>query len=430
MNKVKKSLEMIFRKNKNELIENWIFGERLKEILLELKMLPSEFKIQFGDDMINRIMTFSKVENSYELCVSSLKFLLKYEGNNNIPKIIILIHTDLKNILVKLIIDSKIRNKSDALDLLSKTMDTNLSFLIDEFFYKYKKRVDLNLEHMKILEESTVMSKTDTIGNLTFASDSFCDLVGYSKEELLGSKHSIIRHPDTPDQLYKNMWETLQNGEIWKGRFKNLSKDGRTLIVNSKIIPKYSKDEEIVGYVAIRTDITDKEIARIDSLTGLANRLKFEEKISIKIDEYLIHNKKHTLAVIDIDKFKLINDNYGHLIGDNVLKEFVNIIKTQIRKDDIFARWGGEEFVLVLSIGNFDLTLRKIIDIKNSISNHVFKDVEKVTASFGVIEISDDYLTVNKLFEKADECLYVAKNSGRNKIYYIDPETNKIEEAV
>jgi diguanylate cyclase (GGDEF)-like protein len=224
------------------------------------------------------------------------------------------------------------------------------------------------------------------------------------------------------------MWNDLKKGKTWEGRFKNLSKDGRTLIINSKIIPKYNKENEIVGYVAIRTDITDKELARIDTLTGLPNRLKFQEKISDKISEYLIHNRKNSLSIIDIDHFKSVNDKYGHLAGDSVLKEFVEIIKKHIRRDDLFARWGGEEFVLVLSIGEFDITLKKLEEIKKNISEHTFKHVGKVTASFGLVEISDNYLTANKLFEKADECLYKAKSNGRNRICYIDSTTQEILE--
>ena len=153
----------------------------------------------------------------------------------------------------------------------------------------------------------------------------------------------------------------------------------------------------------------------IDELTKIPNRAYFEKEFDREISR---HNREKTplsFIILDIDKFKDYNDNYGHQRGDDILKKLAKLIKENIRQIDMFARWGGEEFVCILpntSIKNAKQLAQKLRKI---IENNVFKDGLGVTASFGVAEWGD-MDTKEAIIKRADEALYKAKKNGRNRV--------------
>ncbi len=114
-------------------------------------------------------------------------------------------------------------------------------------------------QSQETLSENVLYSKTDSRGIITEASDVFCKLSGYSKEELIGRSHNIVRHPDIPKSHYKELWATLKNKQTWHGEFKNLRKDGGYYWVDATISPEYDKDGNFIGYLSIRHDITAKK---------------------------------------------------------------------------------------------------------------------------------------------------------------------------
>lgn len=147
-----------------------------------------------------------------------------------------------------------------------------------------------------------------------------------------------------------------------------------------------------------------------DNLTKILNRNGLLKKLSET-------NNKYTLAIIDIDKFKSINDTYGHDVGDYVLKDLATLISNKIRITDIFARWGGEEFVLVLDTPDL-LQAQNISDnLRKEVENSKFKTVGKITISIGISEFKTKNDTFEDVFKKADQALYQAKMSGRNRVF-------------
>jgi len=155
-----------------------------------------------------------------------------------------------------------------------------------------------------------------------------------------------------------------------------------------------------------------------DELTGAYNRRYINERLPLEIINKTIQNKNFTITLMDVDFFKKINDTYGHLIGDYILKEIVEIIKNNIRSNDWIARYGGEEFLIVFSHNKYENILKVIERIRKKIEKHDFivdGNKIKVTVSFGVAKFTKNE-NVNTLLEKADENLYEAKRSGRNKI--------------
>ncbi|MDD5372614.1 MAG: PAS domain S-box protein [Sulfurimonas sp.] len=121
-------------------------------------------------------------------------------------------------------------------------------------------------QYKEAIEKSNIISKTDINGVITFVNDEFCTISGYRKDELIGKKHSIVKHPDVGEEKFKLLWETITNKEIYKDTVKNLAKDGSTFYVNSTIIPILDKNDNIVEFIAIRYDVTKEMLLREELL--------------------------------------------------------------------------------------------------------------------------------------------------------------------
>lgn len=273
-------------------------------------------------------------------------------------------------------------------------------------------------QNQEIIDENLMFLKTDLEGKIKEVSTALIKFYGYTKEELIGKNPSLFRHPSTPTVLFKSLWNTICSKKVWRGEVRNIGKDGSEHWVDAIVSPFLDKDGEVIDYTAIYNDINDKkrieEISIKDHLTGLFNRRHFD-----KIYEKELNNHRKdrdlSLAVIDIDYFKKINDNFGHKTGDEVLIEFSNLLQRNIRNTDICARYGGEEFVVLLpytSLENAKIATEKI---RRSIETHDFNSVEKVTCSIGLAH-KEDNDTTTTLYEKADANLYKAKRDGRNRV--------------
>lgn len=168
-----------------------------------------------------------------------------------------------------------------------------------------------------------------------------------------------------------------------------------------KIIEKQNKELE--------------HLATVDKLTGIYNRLRLDDILQNEFDRFRRYNHHFACAIIDIDYFKNVNDAYGHLVGDKVLKELSRVVKQNIRASDYFGRWGGEEFLIILpEINKVDLE-NLLEKTRVNISEHVFLEAGKQTISIGAsISIEDD--VKDTIINRADVALYEAKNSGRNMV--------------
>ncbi|NEW60182.1 GGDEF domain-containing protein [Sulfurovum sp. bin170] len=155
--------------------------------------------------------------------------------------------------------------------------------------------------------------------------------------------------------------------------------------------------------------------ADYDLLTQIYNRVKFNKVFPLAIDKALMFNETFSLILFDIDHFKSINDTFGHAIGDKVLFELSRIVNMKIRKTDIFARWGGEEFIVVAKYATLQEAKKIAETLRKLIESHNFGDSLKITCSFGVTEftVSDSQ---RGIFQRVDDALYEAKDGGRNQV--------------
>jgi PAS domain S-box-containing protein/diguanylate cyclase (GGDEF)-like protein len=183
-----------------------------------------------------------------------------------------------------------------------------------------KNQYEWLLEQYKLaLDASNIISITDSKGVIEYVNDEFCNISGYSREELIGKPHNIVRHPDMSQKAFKDLWESIQNGKIWKGVIKNRKKDGGEYVVDSTVMPIKDDRGIIQRYIAIRHNITqliEKEelLAKQtrDRLTGLYNKVKLYE--DIENCDFPI------FTILNIDDFSEINDFYGLEMGDLLLK--------------------------------------------------------------------------------------------------------------
>ncbi|ABM03034.1 diguanylate cyclase/phosphodiesterase with PAS/PAC sensor(s) [Psychromonas ingrahamii 37] len=252
---------------------------------------------------------------------------------------------------------------------------------------------DTNLNQYKqLLDKSSIVSKADIQGVIIYVNDNFCKISGYSREELIGKNHSIVRHPDNSNSIFKNMWTTITAKKVWKGTLKNRAKDGSTYYVKTLIMPILDDQGHIVSYIAARTDVTElikkDEIIKQqneDKLTGLKNRSALIDKLKD------IKREDATLILMNIDRFSDINDYYGYEKGDKTLEHFASVLKgkyvefSRISSDvssvscDIF-RISGDEFA-ILCEHSLDKKIKEMIaGLIMSLENEVYEILDdKIT---------------------------------------------------
>ncbi|MGA9046622.1 ABC transporter substrate binding protein [Sulfuricurvum sp.] len=291
---------------------------------------------------------------------------------------------------------------------------------------KSREMIDKLSKVIEQIDDSVVI--TDKYGKITYVNPAFSYHTGYTKEEVVGKTPRLLKSDQHDETFYQHLWTTILDGEVFRGTIINKKKNGELYYEKKTISPLKDDKNNIVSFVSSGKDVTQEsiihqEIQRIamsDNLTGIYNRHKFEILFALESERSRRFSLPLSMLLIDIDHFKSVNDTYGHDVGDEVLKHLVTIVQENIRKIDIFARWGGEEF-LVLSPGT-DLQNMQILaeKLRSAAENGIFPEVGKVTISIGVSAFTPED-TFTKLFKRADQGLYNAKAEGRNQVGVIAP---------
>ena len=393
---------------------NWIIGSGvyLDELEKELSRKEDIFKQTIYEQII------------YMTIIFILIILVLYLISKKISEFI---DTNI-NHLISSFEKASIENKKiDTQNLTYKefvSLANNLNITLESKNETEKKLQD----YIQIINENVIISITNKDGLIISASEAFCKISGYTKDELLGKTHSLVRHPETPNKFYEKMWQTLLLGNIWKGEIKNKNKQGVDYWVYA-IIKPLLKDTKIIGFTAIRTNITDKKhieyLSITDELTQLYNRRYFNLKINEEINRAKREKNYFSFLIMDIDYFKQYNDTYGHQAGDLALKKVSLMLKKKTSRASDFAfRLGGEEFGII-TILDKEKSIEFANSIKNEIENlqieHKASKVSKyLTISIGIVSKKGDAITNSDiLFKEADDCLYEAKKLGRNSIFIL-----------
>jgi c-di-GMP phosphodiesterase len=303
-----------------------------------------------------------------------------------------------------------------------------------------EEKIKILEQYKMVLDESSIVSKTDKRGIITYANDAFCRISGFSREELIGKAHNIGRHPDSSKEMFKELWNTIKSGNVWEGTFKNLTKDGQDYYVKSVIAPIFDEEGKIIEYISARNDVTElmekEEIIQRqlkDHLTSLKSRTALFSDLEMFGNEM-------TLMLLNIDRFSTINDYFGYEIGDELLKHFALRLQETIGHDQLY-RISGDEFAITCLGSLLDDTIRdQILNMLNTMENfkyHVAGHDISVTVTAGIAHAtySDVYNLAHMAFKEAKErqtkLVFFNDNTAltektRNNIWMV----NKIKMAI
>jgi len=269
---------------------------------------------------------------------------------------------------------------------------------------------------------------TDPAGTIVSVNPAYCTITGYAADELIGCNPRIMKSDRHDADFYRRMWEAISQESVWHGEIWNRRKDG-TLFLSSETI-KTMRDESgcIAHYVGVIIDITEERRALDamryqayhDSMTKLPNRALFMERLQQEIIR--AHRNSMLMAVlfIDLDHFKAINDEFGHQVGDDLLKLAAERLSACARASDTVARLGGDEFAVLLNDlgGKGDAARVAHMMLSEMSRPFCIHDRElHVSASIGAAIYPPDGDAAAALLKAADEAMYEAKRSGRRAFF-------------
>jgi diguanylate cyclase (GGDEF)-like protein/PAS domain S-box-containing protein len=298
-------------------------------------------------------------------------------------------------------------------------------------------------QNMKLAQAASVFENTeeaiiiaDAEGKITSVNTAFTKMYGYSLDDVKGKNLNLLHSNIQKETFYKNMWHKIIENGLWRGKIINKTKDGKLIPVWSTIKKISDQHGNTVNYTAIQTDLRELEnsqakadyLAYHDPLTGLYNRVNFEEYLSHAL--LVAKRSKSLLAIlfIDLDRFKVINDTLGHDIGDKVLVAVAKRLTETLRESDFISRWGGDEFVVILenliSIESITIVAQNII---NALKEPIIIGSNQLvtTASIGISIYPENAEDANTLIKYADSAMYLAKDMGKNNFRYYTTELSQ-----
>ena len=276
---------------------------------------------------------------------------------------------------------------------------------------------------------------TDADGRVLDVNRAFTTITGYSRAEILGENIRILQSGRHDAPFYEAFWESIRDKGTWQGEIWDRHKNGE---VSPKwlSVSEVRENGKVSRYIGLFSDISVMkqtqeqlyEMAHYDSLTGLPNRRYFLDRLKESIDRARRTRESLALMFVDLDGFKLVNDNLGHRAGDQLLVEMASRIKQRTRESDTVARMGGDEFTVILSaVVSSHALVRVARKILSRVAEPVTLDGTEVfvSSSIGIAVFPDDAQDVEGLLQGADSALYKAKDLGKNGYQFFSPEMNK-----
>ncbi|MCL6473037.1 MAG: PAS domain S-box protein [Firmicutes bacterium] len=291
-----------------------------------------------------------------------------------------------------------------------------------------RKRADVELRKLsQAVEQSpNMVIIADTEGKIEYVNPRFCDTTGFRPEEVLGRNIRELKPADKVSEEHARLLNMVLAGGEWEGEFAGRRSNGEEYWESASLTPIKNEDGEITHILAILQDVTERKhaeerinhIAYYDSLTELPNRALFNDRLSIALNHAHHHKGILALLYLDLDSFKTINDTLGHDVGDGILKEVAKRLKKCISEDSTIARFGGDEFVILLPQVNSAEDAAKTAQEIFEVMKPPFVSEERelyITTSIGISLYPYDGKDTQTLLRNAEVALYRAKEQSRNK---------------
>ncbi|MGZ8190160.1 MAG: EAL domain-containing protein [Methylococcaceae bacterium] len=298
-------------------------------------------------------------------------------------------------------------------------------------------------EHSLRIADTAIESQdgiviTDADNSILRINSAFTKLTGYSAKEVIGKKPAILKSGRHDKSFYRAMWKSLTEDKFWQGEIWDRHKNGeiypKWLTINAVTEP----GGQVTNYVAAFTDLTEHKEAKeaihrlafYDPLTDLPNRRLLRDRLQLALSSSAHSHHYGAALMVDLDNFKAINDTKGHSIGDQLLIEVAQRLKSCVRQGDTVARLGGDEFVIMLE--NLSADSERAITQATGVGHKILEVINQPfllagyehhsSPSIGICLFIERDISVNEIFKRADAAMYQAKNSGRNTLCFFDPD--------
>ena len=432
-----------------------------KKQLIQAKILAEKHAIQSHQNL-QRAQKLAKV-GSWEYCVSSYKIIWSEQEYINFDckigepityqKYCRYIHPDdqlrveqqnewLFKFKQPLSMDFRLQLKDGSIRHLHThtEIDTNAKGQVTRIFGITKDITKEVNAATKLKQAVTVFNNTveaifitNQYNEITSVNPAYTEITGYQEHEVLGENPRILKSSYHDPIFFKKLWNQLLTTGQWQGEVWNKHKNGTVFPIWQSITAIKDTNHKIIQFVSIFNDISRRKAneklihyqANYDHLTGLPNRNLFLDRMDIALKRASREKQQLALLMIDLDRFKWINDTLGHKAGDTMLQETAKRLKNAIRNSDTAARLGGDEFVVIISELQNHCDIEKIVNkiftafrAPFQIDNHeIF-----ISGSIGITVFPDDGKTIDVLQGNADSAMYSAKEEGRNRYHFFTPQ--------
>jgi diguanylate cyclase (GGDEF)-like protein/PAS domain S-box-containing protein len=305
-----------------------------------------------------------------------------------------------------------------------------LNFTLDE---RVRKRTaELRLAANIIENTSEGVMVTDENSLILAVNPAFTRITSYSPEEVMGRRPSILKSEHQPAEFYRELWRTLSISGRWEGEIWNRRRDGETYLERLMINRIPGEEGQPIRYVGVFNDITElrrkaehiQHLAFHDALTGLPNRTLMHDRLEHAIQIARREHRRLAVMLMDLDRFKVVNDTLGHHVGDLLLQEVAQRPHASLRATDTIARLGGDEFVILLEQQSEPEHCAAVAQsVIAAVSEAIEIDGQKVQvgASAGIAFFPDDASTGLDLMRYADAAMYAAKREGSGLYCFFQP---------
>jgi diguanylate cyclase (GGDEF)-like protein/PAS domain S-box-containing protein len=345
------------------------------------------------------------------------------------------LHQDGKVVGVFVLYVSAVNGFDEPARNLLTEMAMDISFALNRFSSEVRRKASeeqlkLAAEVFRNSTEGFLISDADA--NIILVNEAFTRITGYTLDEALGQNPHFIASDKQSQNFYEVMWQDIRAQGFWRGEIWNRKKTGEIYPEWLSISRVQDTDGNTTHYIGIFSDITEKKnaeerihwLAHFDELTGLPNRTLLTDRIVHAISQSQRSGEPMALMFLDLDHFKNINDSLGHHIGDRLLIQLGERLKTAVRNEDTVARLGGDEFIILISgtsVSGAAHVAQKILD---TVSRPFSVDLYEltVTPSVGIAMYPNDGEDKDALFKSADAAMYQVKQSGRNGYRFFTQE--------